>query len=144
MLLSHLTVSRYLGQEVHTSPPITLSHLPTYHHKHGWLTLGGRTARRGKRAEDSPPQAPWAQGWSIWLHSCCTDDNHITCSHLTAREAGKGRPSRQLRPGYNSTSVEKERMAFGGQPTVSATYTKMLTWLWLQSGVTGTFIVFFT
>lgn len=92
MLLSHLIVSRYLGQEKHTSPPIMLSHLPTYHHKQGWLTLGGRTARRGKRAEDSPPQAPRARAWSTWLHSCSTDDNHTTCSQLTAREAGKGHP----------------------------------------------------
>ena len=90
------------------------------HHKH-WLTLGGCTGRfqpsgRRKSTEDSPPSSPQPCGWSTSAPLTFHDDNHITCSHLTAREAGKGRPAQQPRPGYNSIPVEKERRALVDSP----------------------------
>lgn len=42
---------------------------------------------------------PRMGGWSTWLHSCSTGDNHMTCSHPMAREAGKGHAGGQPRPG---------------------------------------------
>lgn len=61
---------------------------------------------------------PRMGGWSTWLHSRSTGDNYITCSHLMAREAGRGRAGGQPRPGHRSVSTGKQRMAFGGEPSL--------------------------
>ena len=84
----------------------------------GWLRVQVQPSGRRKSTEDSPPclprpvDAPVSSAHVHHVH----DDGHITCSHLTSGEVGKGCPEGQQRPGYNSIPVESRRMALVNSP----------------------------